>query len=85
MTKIWGDYGVNQAIESFCKGDDSILDAKLLTYDIAATQAHITTLADLGVLSKSELKSLETELENLKFACTQTGFCIPPEYVAGII
>ena len=64
--KLW-DKGtpVNKAIEDFTVGKDRELDLYLASHDILGSMAHISMLASVGLLEKSELPVLLSSLRKL--------------------
>ena len=64
--KLW-DKGtpVNKAIEDFTVGKDRELDLYLAPHDILGSMAHISMLASVGLLEKSELPVLLSSLRKL--------------------
>lgn len=64
--KLWEKSTVPTAeIERFTIGHDRELDLYLAKYDILGSMAHITMLEKIGLLEKTELKSLLAELRNI--------------------
>lgn len=64
--KLW-DKGieVNKAIEQFTVGRDRELDLYLAEFDVLGTMAHITMLESIGLIEKTELPSLLSELKSI--------------------
>ncbi|MFW5831790.1 MAG: argininosuccinate lyase, partial [Prolixibacteraceae bacterium] len=64
--KLW-DKGlpVNDAIEKFTVGKDRELDLYLAPYDILGSMAHVKMLESIGLIEKTELPLLLTELRKL--------------------
>ena len=57
--KLWDKgYAIDNAIERFTVGKDKELDLLLATHDILGTIAHVTMLAEVGLLSKDDLRVL---------------------------
>ena len=76
--KLW-DKGTNlnktievKTIEKFTIGNDAELDVHLAPFDVLGNIAHITMLADIGLMEKSELPALKKELINI-YKSTQNG------------
>ncbi|MBI4232761.1 hypothetical protein HY605_06030 [Candidatus Peregrinibacteria bacterium] len=67
MSKLWQKSGtkLHPIIEKFTVGDDYLLDAELMPYDIEGSKAHIKGLEKIGLLKKEELKKLTSELSRL--------------------
>lgn len=61
--KLW-DKGtqVDKTIEKFTIGNDAELDLNLAPFDALGNIAHITMLAEIGLLEKSDLPALKKEL-----------------------
>jgi argininosuccinate lyase len=71
--KLW-DKGTNvdKTIEKFTIGNDAELDLNLASFDVLGNIAHITMLAEVGLLDKAELPALKKELNNI-YKSTQDG------------
>lgn len=64
--KLWDKgFSVDEKIEKFTVGKDRELDIYLAPFDILGTMAHITMLAEAGLLPKEDLKPLLKELRVL--------------------
>ncbi|MDQ6756902.1 MAG: argininosuccinate lyase [Bacteroidota bacterium] len=64
--KLWQkDKNVSAAVEKFTVGNDRELDLHLAPFDVLGSLAHIKMLQSVGLLSKEELKLLESELKNI--------------------
>ncbi|MBL7222635.1 MAG: argininosuccinate lyase [Candidatus Brocadiae bacterium] len=63
MAKLWDKgYRVDQALEAFTTGDDTLLDRHLVEADCVASIAHAKMLAKVGILSADEAQRLTIEL-----------------------
>ena len=62
--KLW-DKGTetNKLIEAFTIGKDTEMDYFLAEFDVLGSLAHIKMLESIGLLTKPELTSLESELK----------------------
>ncbi|MFN8770566.1 MAG: argininosuccinate lyase [Neisseriaceae bacterium] len=66
MSKLWEKgYSLNQVVENFMTGDDPKLDLKIAKYDCIASIAHAKMLAQIGIITDNECKSLESTLESI--------------------
>ena len=64
--KLWDKgFKVDKAIEAFTIGNDNVLDLELAPFDVLGTMAHITMLAEVGLLEKKELPKLKRELKKI--------------------
>ncbi len=64
--KLWQkDKKVSSAVEQFTVGNDRELDIYLAPFDVLGSLAHIKMLESVGLLSETELKTLEAELKNI--------------------
>ncbi|MCQ2186825.1 MAG: argininosuccinate lyase [Bacteroidales bacterium] len=80
MAKLWDKgFNVNDKIDRFTVGMDRELDLYLAQYDILGTMAHITMLQSIGLLEKSELDALLTELKALHAKAEAGEFSIDPD------
>ena len=62
--KLWQkDTSVDKSIERYTVGRDQEMDLYLAKYDVLGSMAHITMLAQVGLLPQDELPILLTELE----------------------
>ena len=77
-TQIWqtGDSKLNPLVEAYTVGDDYILDARLAKYDIKASLAHAKMLHSMGVLSDSDISSIEEGLAKLSKQIDNNEFSI---------
>ena len=80
--KIWNK-GFDNApeIDRFTVGNDRQLDLLLAPFDIEGTLAHITMLADVGLIGKEELEPLRQELLVLRQEALDGRFTITEEDV----
>ena len=77
--KLWDKgFNVNKAIEAFTIGNDNVLDLELAPYDVLGTMAHITMLAEVGLLEKKELPKLKKELKKIYITALKGMFTIEP-------
>ncbi|RXK49807.1 argininosuccinate lyase [Aquirufa rosea] len=65
MAKLWqkANQTTDAKIEKFTIGNDPIYDLQLAHYDVLGSLAHITMLAEVGLLKKEELLPLAKELK----------------------
>jgi argininosuccinate lyase len=64
--KLWQkDKNVSSLVEKFTVGNDRELDLYLAPFDVLGSLAHIKMLQSVNLLSKKELKTLESELKNI--------------------
>jgi len=66
MKRLW-DKGepLDQRVLRYTAGEDHLLDARLVPYDVRASSAHAAMLCAQGLLSESDLKSIQAGLESL--------------------
>jgi len=78
--KLW-EKGVatHQFVETFTVGKDRELDILLAKHDVLGTLAHITMLAEIGLLQKDELPILKKELIAIYASIVRGEFQISPE------
>ncbi|MEI6806542.1 MAG: argininosuccinate lyase [Myxococcaceae bacterium] len=66
MTKIWNKgYDLDAIIENYTVSDDYLLDQNLVKYDCIASLAHAKMLHKIGILTDSELDSLDKGLQEI--------------------
>lgn len=67
MKKLWqkNKIQLNTLIETFETKDDLILDNKLIKYDVLGSLAHAKMLHRIKILSRDELKKLESGLKEI--------------------
>ena len=64
--KLWQkDKASLASVERFTVGNDREMDMYLAAFDVLGSLAHIEMLESVGLLSKDELASLQTELKNI--------------------
>src|SRR5450759_4190649 len=64
--KLWQkDKNVSSAVEKFTVGKDKELDLYLAPFDVLGSLAHIKMLQSIGLLSKDELGTLESDLKDI--------------------
>lgn len=77
--KLWQtEVKLNPLVEKYTIGEDHLLDQQLIGYDIQASRAHATMLQQVGVLSVSELQTLDNALANLHTMWQNGQFTIAP-------
>ena len=66
MKRLW-DKGepLDQRVLRYTAGEDHVLDARLVPYDVQASIAHAGMLCAQGLLGESDLKSIQSGLESL--------------------
>jgi len=66
MKRLW-DKGepLDQRVLRYTAGEDHLLDARLVPYDVRASIAHAAMLCTQGLLNESDLKSIQAGLESL--------------------
>ena len=75
--KLWDKgFSVDEKIDRFTVGLDREMDLHLAPFDILGTMAHITMLETVGLLEKSELQQLCTELKSLYATACEGRFAI---------
>lgn len=67
---------VNKDVESYTVGRDRELDVHLAPFDVLGSMAHITMLESIGLLEKSELSALLTELREIYKLAVEGHFVI---------
>jgi argininosuccinate lyase len=73
--KLWQkDKNVSAEVEKFTVGNDRELDLYLAPFDVLGSLAHIKMLASVGLLTKSELDILETELKEIYIKTNSVEF-----------
>lgn len=67
MAKLWQkeNQTTDAKIEQFTIGNDPIYDLELARYDVWGSISHIGMLAQVGILSSSELTTLQKELKSI--------------------
>lgn len=80
MSQLWNKgHAVQDWVLRFTVGDDYLWDSLLLPYDAKATRAHAEGLAQIGVLSASEMEAVHTALNALEEALREGTIHIRPE------
>jgi len=66
MKRLW-DKGepLDQRVLRYTAGEDHLLDARLVPYDVRASSAHAAMLCAQGLLSESDLKGIQAGLDSL--------------------
>lgn len=66
MTLLW-DKGIvpDAEIQSFCAGDDVIVDRQLFPFDLRASAAHARGLGRIGVLSPEDVSAITIAIDAL--------------------
>jgi len=78
--KLWQKKGkLDPEVEGFTVGNDYVLDAELLPYDLKASKAHARMLQSCGYLTKKELKGILAVLDELGKLHSKGKFPIRPE------
>ena len=72
MARLWelpdrseADRALDERILRYTAGEDHRLDARLVAYDVRATQAHVVMLAAQGLLSREDLARISSGLAAL--------------------
>lgn len=64
--KLWQkNTTVSAAVENFTVGKDRDMDVLLAAHDVLGSIAHVTMLAEVGLLTKEESLSIHKELRNI--------------------
>lgn len=75
--KLWDKgFSTDKKIEDFTVGKDREMDIWLAPYDVLGTMAHITMLESVGLLQKSELPILLSELKKIYNKAANGDFVI---------
>ncbi len=74
--KLWQKekYEVSELIEKFTIGKDKELDLVLAEFDVIGSIAHTEMLESIGLLTKSELLIIHTELKNILLEIKSESF-----------
>jgi argininosuccinate lyase len=73
--KLWQKNTASLAsVEKFTVGNDRDMDIYLAPFDILGSLAHIQMLESVGLLTKEELRQLQTELKNIYKQIQQGAF-----------
>jgi argininosuccinate lyase len=80
MKRLW-DKGepLDQRVLRYTAGEDYLLDARLVPYDVRASIAHATMLCAQHLLSKDDLKAIEIGLSSLAASHTAGDWAISLE------
>jgi len=77
--KLWKTSDdLDDAIERFTVGNDRVLDLELARFDIIGSRAHASMLAQIGILTQSELDALLEELDRIAKQVADGSFSIEP-------
>lgn len=79
MSKLWqttATTNLHPLIEAYTVGQDYLYDQQLIGYDIAASKAHAAMLAQIKILSPSELADLTAALDQLHTQWEKGDFTI---------
>lgn len=78
--KLWQkDKDALRDVTRFTVGQDKEMDLLLARFDVLGSLAHIQMLESIGLLQKTELKALSTELKNIYKKIEQGEFKIEKE------
>jgi argininosuccinate lyase len=66
MSRLW-DKGLplDERVLRYTAGEDHVLDARLVNYDVRASIAHAEMLADTGLISKDDCAAISAGLQKL--------------------
>ena len=77
MITLWNKgTSASEKVEAFTVGNDLVLDLKLAKYDVMGSKAHITMLESIGLLTKEELDSLISALDEIASDIEKGDFAI---------
>jgi len=77
MAKLWHKTtDLDETIERFTAGEDVTLDLELAAFDVLGSIAHARMLAKIGILTKTELAKLQSELVKTLAAIERGEFTI---------
>ena len=67
MSRLW-DKGLplNERVLRYTAGEDHVLDARLVSYDVQGSIAHATMLASVGLISEGDSKAISDGLRSLE-------------------
>src|SRR5687767_4531743 len=78
MKKLWQTSGsVDSFAQTFTVGDDPVLDARFLPYEVKGSLAHAAGLVKIGLLTQAEYDSVKIALDEL--LASASTFVIKPE------
>ena len=82
---LWNksDTRIDAKVMRFLAGDDVLLDREFFLHDIAASQAHVEGLANIGVVSADEAAALKCELDALAEDFKSGAFVLDERYEDG--
>lgn len=79
MSKLWQKNNeVASAVEKFTIGNDQAMDQYLASYDVLGSIAHITMLAEVGLLTADELVQLKKALVEIYQTIQDGKFKLAP-------
>lgn len=77
--KLWQkNTQVSDAVEAFTVGNDRELDVQLAPFDVLGSIAHVTMLAEVGLLTKEEAIIINKELRSIYKTIHHSSFTIAP-------
>lgn len=77
--KLWQkNTQVSDAVEAFTVGNDRELDVQLAPFDVLGSIAHVTMLAEVGLLTKEEAVIVNKELRSIYKTINHSPFSIAP-------
>ena len=77
--KLWQkNTDVSTAVETFTVGRDPEFDLQLAPFDVLGSMAHVTMLAEVGLLNKEEVKEILTALGAIYRQTLDGNFSIMP-------
>lgn len=66
MSRLWEKGGpLDERVLRYTAGEDHLLDARLVPYDVRASVAHAKMLEEAGLLSAADLEAIRRGLEDL--------------------
>src|SRR5690348_2390688 len=82
---LWNksDTRIDAKVMRFLAGDDVLLDREFFLHDIAASQAHVEGLANIGVVSADEAAALKRELVALAQGFESGAFVLDERFEDG--
>ncbi|MBO9662733.1 argininosuccinate lyase [Dokdonella sp.] len=82
---LWQKQGIHtdQRIMRFLAGDDVLLDREFFLYDVEASKAHVSGLANIGLLDADEAVALARELDALADDFRSGSFVLDERYEDG--
>ena len=80
MSKIWQkSVTVNELVENFTVGNDREFDLQMAAFDVLGSLAHTQMLESIGLMSKTDLASVQAELKSIYRDIENGKFTIVPE------